>query len=139
AVFSQYAFFFSSRRRHTRFSRDWSSDVCSSDLGRIGLMPPCLPHRVQADVLLVDLAEQRRLAENVGWRAHRGVDVVGSNRGPLLPDLHPGAPRGLLLLAGAHRVGVVCTGTSQPSILLGDLGVVLALRLLVLAGDVASD
>src|SRR5690606_40663396 len=27
-----YLFFFSSRRRHTRFSRDWSSDVCSSDL-----------------------------------------------------------------------------------------------------------
>src|SRR5690606_32512957 len=26
-------FFFSSRRRHTTFSRDWSSDVCSSDLG----------------------------------------------------------------------------------------------------------
>src|SRR5690606_39788870 len=29
-------FFFSSRRRHTRFSRDWSSDVCSSDLDRYG-------------------------------------------------------------------------------------------------------
>src|SRR5215475_15188718 len=28
-------FFFSSRRRHTRFSRDWSSDVCSSDLGLV--------------------------------------------------------------------------------------------------------
>src|SRR5690606_41030933 len=27
-----FVFFFSSRRRHTRFSRDWSSDVCSSDL-----------------------------------------------------------------------------------------------------------
>src|SRR6266436_8864955 len=27
-------FFFSSRRRHTRCSRDWSSDVCSSDLRR---------------------------------------------------------------------------------------------------------
>src|SRR6266550_366793 len=26
-------FFFSSRRRHTRCSRDWSSDMCSSDLG----------------------------------------------------------------------------------------------------------
>src|SRR5690606_40026845 len=26
---------FSSRRRHTRFSRDWSSDVCSSDLSKI--------------------------------------------------------------------------------------------------------
>src|SRR2546429_8069359 len=28
-------FFFSRRRRHTRCSRDWSSDVCSSDLKRI--------------------------------------------------------------------------------------------------------
>src|SRR3989449_6810610 len=28
-------FFFSSRRRHTRCSRDWSSDVCSSDLGMV--------------------------------------------------------------------------------------------------------
>src|SRR6266536_3181159 len=28
-------FFFSSRRRHTRSTRDWSSDVCSSDLGKI--------------------------------------------------------------------------------------------------------
>src|SRR5207247_7636030 len=27
-----YSFFFSSRRRHTRSTRDWSSDVCSSDL-----------------------------------------------------------------------------------------------------------
>src|SRR5256885_7888512 len=27
-------FFFSSRRRHTRLQGDWSSDVCSSDLGR---------------------------------------------------------------------------------------------------------
>src|SRR2546429_7301023 len=28
----RHGFFFSSRRRHTRCSRDWSSDVCSSDL-----------------------------------------------------------------------------------------------------------
>src|SRR6266702_7172527 len=28
-------FFFSSRRRHTRWPRDWSSDVCSSDLAAI--------------------------------------------------------------------------------------------------------
>src|SRR5260370_30478680 len=34
-------FFFSSRRRHTRFKCDWSSDVCSSDLGMADkLMPP---------------------------------------------------------------------------------------------------
>src|SRR3712207_8194235 len=29
-------FFFSSRRRHTRYWRDWSSDVCSSDLSYPG-------------------------------------------------------------------------------------------------------
>src|SRR5436309_10115814 len=33
-TYSLSRFFFSSRRRHTRFSRDWSSDVCSSDLHR---------------------------------------------------------------------------------------------------------
>src|SRR3712207_3010254 len=32
-VGSMAVFFFSSRRRHTRYWRDWSSDVCSSDLG----------------------------------------------------------------------------------------------------------
>src|SRR5438445_3249445 len=36
-----YLFFFSSRRRHTRYWRDWSSDVCSSDLPPIPA--PCHP------------------------------------------------------------------------------------------------
>src|SRR5947209_14103882 len=34
-----FVFFFSSRRRHTRYWRDWSSDVCSSDLA-------CRPRQV---------------------------------------------------------------------------------------------
>src|SRR5215217_126000 len=34
---TRFFFFFSSRRRHTRYWRDWSSDVCSSDLGRRAL------------------------------------------------------------------------------------------------------
>src|SRR5437764_7309622 len=33
-------FFFSSRRRHTRYIGDWSSDVCSSDLGARGCDSP---------------------------------------------------------------------------------------------------
>src|SRR5947209_15730779 len=32
--FTEVGFFFSSSRRHTRYWRDWSSDVCSSDLHR---------------------------------------------------------------------------------------------------------
>src|SRR5436853_1738962 len=44
-------FFFSSRRRHTRCLSDWSSDVCSSDLGAraVGLVEVDLRERVVED------------------------------------------------------------------------------------------
>src|SRR5437879_9817763 len=35
-----FVFFFSSRRRHTRYIGDWSSDVCSSDLPHPNPSPP---------------------------------------------------------------------------------------------------
>src|SRR5690348_17956842 len=41
-------FFFSSRRRHTRWTGDWSSDVCSSDL-----RPTCLLGRGFAPLVVV--------------------------------------------------------------------------------------
>src|SRR5690606_40147344 len=60
-------FFFSSRRRHTRFSRDWSSDVCSSDLARalglaaamlalLALVPGFPPHVFLGIALVPGLA-----------------------------------------------------------------------------------
>src|SRR6266487_4135197 len=39
-----YFFFFSSRRRHTRWTGDWSSDVCSSDLTLFPDEKPVAPH-----------------------------------------------------------------------------------------------
>src|SRR5690625_5722914 len=48
-------FFFSSRRRHTRWPRDWSSDVCSSDLPRRAFRRP-----MDATALLRDLATRPR-------------------------------------------------------------------------------
>src|SRR5690606_39486354 len=52
------AFFFSSRRRHTRFSRDWSSDVCSSDLEGTSRQPDyellLCPGSVIAEVKQID-------------------------------------------------------------------------------------
>src|SRR5206468_8304413 len=48
-IFIVFFFFFSSRRRHTRSDRDWSSDVCSSDLklGDVsGRVPPIGPDKV---------------------------------------------------------------------------------------------
>src|SRR5258707_9733000 len=44
--FTTVFFFFSSRRRHTRYWRDWSSDVCSSDLGLEGLSKEPVPGTV---------------------------------------------------------------------------------------------
>src|SRR5712675_2953311 len=39
-------FFFSSRRRHTRCSRDWSSDVCSSDLAGLSVVRSLVGHGI---------------------------------------------------------------------------------------------
>src|SRR5438270_890351 len=52
-------FFFSSRRRHTRFDCDWSSDVCSSDLAlgeRLGGARP-VPDVHRAEVRLARVRE----------------------------------------------------------------------------------
>src|SRR2546422_4187978 len=51
--FAFFFFFFSSRRRHTRCSRDWSSDVCSSDLN----FPLTAIHR-RGDGVAVDGGER---------------------------------------------------------------------------------
>src|SRR3712207_9201436 len=73
-------FFFSSRRRHTRYGRDWSSDVCSSDLaaaiaagpGQVladlgcGGGGPGLWVAREAGAALVR-SEERRVGE--GWRS----------------------------------------------------------------------
>src|SRR2546422_8573653 len=66
-------FFFSSRRRHTRCSRDWSSDVCSSDLVRsdTDLGPEAVPHaaRLATDARQAGLPPQRYLRGVADLRA----------------------------------------------------------------------
>src|SRR2546430_5667777 len=49
-------FFFSSRRRHTRFDCDWSSDVCSSDLLYYALVKSGTTPRAYPGVYASDLA-----------------------------------------------------------------------------------
>src|SRR5699024_987602 len=51
---SVYRFFFSSRRRHTRSKRDWSSDVCSSDLLGVKTRGEFLAGRLQRKVEEID-------------------------------------------------------------------------------------
>src|SRR3712207_4945580 len=52
--------FFSSRRRHTRYWRDWSSDVCSSDLGLLSTISV-----VMAVVLLIAAARSPRVTSTI--------------------------------------------------------------------------
>src|SRR5690606_40344194 len=62
-------FFFSSRRRHTRFSRDWSSDVCSSDLNAYGMASESTTtarlRESVAEEIRVLLARRRRSASEL--------------------------------------------------------------------------
>src|SRR5205809_3032217 len=76
-------FFFSSRRRHTRCSRDWSSDVCSSDLSRLdefaieGAYGRAVPGFANAGPVLASelpAAERERLRNAI---AQRGMEYVG--------------------------------------------------------------
>src|SRR5688572_31754262 len=64
-------FFFSSRRRHTRFDCDWSSDVCSSDL-TLGFVLDRTGHHVDA------LAAMRRAVslEPDNWRHYFRLSYV---------------------------------------------------------------
>src|SRR5690606_40217854 len=58
AILAPLLCFFSRRRRHTRFSRDWSSDVCSSDLRGSALVRGrrvAILGRVSMDMTVVDL------------------------------------------------------------------------------------
>src|SRR5690606_39389144 len=78
-------FFFSSRRRHTRFSRDWSSDVCSSDLADEDLYGAiveavhevmALPKRGDILVFLSGEREIRETANQLRRAELRNVEVV---------------------------------------------------------------
>src|SRR5438128_7116676 len=68
-VVSLLLFFFSSRRRHTRCYRDWSSDVCSSDLVRDRLCQIIRQHNLDPTLVkayAVDFCKTKALREEIG-------------------------------------------------------------------------
>src|SRR2546430_5401082 len=68
-------FFFSSRRRHTRFDCDWSSDVCSSDLSEFRKEPE--QTRKQADR---EKGQSRRHAQHGFVAPHKLSEPVYGRR-----------------------------------------------------------
>src|SRR5687768_18614552 len=65
-------FFCSSRRRHTRCSRDWSSDVCSSDLDPVGYVGLWL-----ADAAVDPAAQPALAAHWLDWFEETKTEAVG--------------------------------------------------------------
>src|SRR5690625_731321 len=74
-------FFFSSRRRHTRWPRDWSSDVCSSDLAFDGLDAVVMAHPYGYDLAdQVWLGRRTLTVEYHGATAHASAQpYMGRN------------------------------------------------------------
>src|SRR5215217_6288251 len=108
-------FFFSSRRRHTRYWRDWSSDVCSSDLRRQG---PA--HRLVAAARLRREAasrgrgvDGRRGARLRGARCDRRGGRPGLCRSGRDPERHLGRRRGGAAAGDSRKPA--CGGRSWPA------------------------
>src|SRR5579871_2213121 len=83
----RFFFFFSSRRRHTRSLRDWSSDVCSSDL-------ECAPVRPGRR------GGGRRGPECGDSPRDGGVDYAGGRKGDLRPRGRVGVGGGAADVSG---------------------------------------
>src|SRR3712207_7479685 len=100
-VVKKVLFFFSSRRRHTRYWRDWSSDVCSSDLAYpavLGHRPPARPAESQAEV--------RPAADHRDGERERRASAVG-RRGDHRAGHRPGRSE-------ERRVGKGCRSRWSP-------------------------
>src|SRR5690349_25132091 len=69
-------FFFSSRRRHTRSLRDWSSDVCSSDLAKEKEGDPLGAVREYAEAARLDRNEENYLAWGAELLLHRAASAA---------------------------------------------------------------
>src|SRR5206468_9647535 len=109
-----YVFFFSSRRRHTSSDRDWSSDVCSSDLSQLCSLS-ARPNGAMAKALGVPFGRADR---EQSWL------VVGSGPGEWLVLAPPGAAAAVKIgraswrerVEGAEGAGALKT-TNQSKII----------------------
>src|SRR2546430_13346045 len=93
-------FFFSSRRRHTRFDCDWSSDVCSSDLNE------------NIDVLTADVID-----DHLGFIARGADDLSNLELGLQRLERATHTPDGVIeqmIRSEERRVGKECRSRWSP-------------------------
>src|SRR2546427_9029157 len=101
-----FVFFFSSRRRHTRFDSDWSSDVCSSDLAA----PELLAHHLIARVLDgVEIARDLPVFVPIELRQRRAIVLPSVHESPYAVAVRRDARR-----SEECRVGKECRSRWSP-------------------------
>src|SRR2546429_387371 len=98
------AFFFSSRRRHPRCSRDWSSDVCSSDLTGSWRLA-CLCGAALAAVILTIMVLNREALDDRAADAHAPAARAAA---AAVPQEHP------MARSEERRVGKECRSRWSP-------------------------
>src|SRR5690606_40585743 len=96
------SFFFCSRRRHTSFSRDWSSDVCSSDLNR-ALVCTLTLGKISCQMRSAPRASRRARSIRISIALTRALIQLG-----LLLEVNP--PGAFCARSEERRVGQECTG-----------------------------
>src|SRR6266568_980195 len=97
------SFFFSSRRRHTRWNCDWSSDVCSSDLMSLGMASEKLRDGGQP----LDADRARELVASAHQTATEAIaELRDISRGIHPPVLDGGLADALATLAARSAVPV---------------------------------
>src|SRR3712207_5325779 len=92
-IFMFFFFFFSSRRRHTRYWRDWSSDVCSSDLLR--MWPETEPVYRSEEIVVCGLNSVRPWKQQGGALRRAQIDAVARTFAE--------APAGALRVVALHH------------------------------------
>src|SRR6266496_4566100 len=119
-------FFFSSRRRHTRSLRDWSSDVCSSDLDQVTMIPASAEATARDEVAALCSDLIRIDTTNPGDHSGPGERQAAEHVAALLADVglepavlesHPGRASVVARISG--------TDPARPALLIhGHLDVV---------------
>src|SRR5206468_4843945 len=101
--------FFSSRRRHTRSDRDWSSDVCSSDLSGIATAGVA-----DAMKLFLDTAIYEEIQQGVTWGVIDGVTTNPTLIAKAGHD-HEDQVKRICQRSEERRVGKECRSGGEPA------------------------